>query len=350
MIDDDAVFWRGQDSGGRERRLVGKSPELKRALNLVQKVAKSDVAVLILGESGTGKELIARAVHTLSDRRDGPFVAVHCASIPETLLESELFGHERGAFTGAYTNKLGKFESADTGTLFLDEIGEAPSIIQVKLLRALQEREIERVGSTETTPIDVRIVSATNKDLREEIKKEIPEFRLDLYYRLSTVPIYLPPLRGRKGDIPLLVEHFITQACRTREGNGVTVSDEAMKQLVNYSWPGNVRELENVMNRAVVLQEDGIILPTHLWLSEPGISASNTDTAGVASLKSAAKEAERQLIIQALESNQWNKTKTAKSLGISYRSLMYKINEYNLRGLQKTKNVLAFPTSDLARN
>jgi len=344
--DDDAVFWSGQDSGGKERRLVGKSPELKRALSLVQKVAKSDVAVLILGESGTGKELIARAVHTLSEKCDGPFVAVHCASIPETLLETELFGHERGAFTGAYNNKIGKFESANKGTLFLDEIGEAPPIIQVKLLRALQEREIERVGSTETTPIDVRIVSATNKDLRAEIKKETPDFRLDLYYRLSTVPIYLPPLRDRKGDIPLLVEHFIKQASKTREGNEVIVSDEAMKQLINYSWPGNVRELENVINRAAVLQEDGIIRPTHLWLSEPGMSASNTATTGVASLKSAAKEAERKLIIQALETNQWNKTKTAKTLGISYRSLMYKINEYNLRSIQKSKSVLTFPKGE----
>lgn len=342
MIDNDAVFWSGQDSSEKDRRLVGQSPELKRALNLVQKVAKSDVAVLIIGESGTGKELIARAVHTLSDRNDGPFVAVHCASIPETLLESELFGYERGSFTGAYQRRVGKFEHANKGTLFLDEIGEAPAIIQVKLLRALQEREVERIGSNETIPIDVRIVSATNKDLREEIEKESSEFRLDLYYRLSTVPIYLPPLRNRKGDIPLLIKHFIEQACAKQGVDKVAVSDETMKQLSNYSWPGNVRELENVINRAVVLQEGGVILPSHLWLSEPRIAAAETDATGAASLKSAAKDAERKLIVQSLEANQWNKTKAAKALGISYRSLMYKMNEYNLRSLQKSRSPLPF--------
>ncbi|RKY04398.1 two-component system response regulator [Candidatus Poribacteria bacterium] len=322
--------------GGKRRALVGASPAFRRALELARKVAESDVTVMILGETGTGKELLARFIHFNSRRRSKPFVAVHCASIPETLLESELFGYEPGAFTGATRRKIGKFELADGGTLFLDEIGDMPLSMQVKLLRALQEREIERVGGLETIPVDVRVIAATNKNLLEEVRKG--SFRNDLYYRLSTVPIYLPPLRERREDIPLLVEYFIREISEEL-GVEVSVSEEAMEMLMEYPWPGNVRELENVVQRAVVLQTDGVIRPEHLWLSEGNPMRLEIEAMGgegrITDLKSAAKEAEKRAIIRALIANRWNKTKAAKQLGISYRALMYKIKEYGIRELEK---------------
>ncbi len=326
---------------GKHKAIVGASPTFMKALELAQKVAQSDVTVMILGETGTGKELLARFIHYNSKRRSAPFVPVHCASIPETLLESELFGYEPGAFTGANKRKMGKFERAHGGTLFLDEIGDMPLSMQVKVLRALQEREIERVGGLETINIDVRVIAATNRNLQEEV--ENGNFRNDLYYRISTVPIYLPPLRERKEDIPVLVEFFIREAVG-ENGPQVTVSDEAMEMMLEYTWPGNVRELENVVHRAVVLQTDGVIKPEHLWLSEKSPIAkgynteppkrSSSGTRKATDLRAAAKEAEKKAILQALIANKWNRTKTAKQLGISYRALMYKLKEYGLREME----------------
>jgi Nif-specific regulatory protein len=328
---------------GKHKAIVGASPAFKRALELAQRVAQSDVTVMILGETGTGKELLARYIHYNSKRRSSLFVAVHCASIPETLLESELFGYEPGAFTDAKRRKIGKFERAHGGTLFLDEIGDMPIAMQVKVLRVLQEREIERVGGLETINIDVRVIVATNRNLQEEVEKG--NFRNDLYYRVSTVPIYLPPLRERREDIPVLVEYFIRESIK-ENGATITISDEAMKMLMEYSWPGNVRELENVIQRAVVLQTDGVIKPEHLWLSERSPIAKGYETGPAkrasgkegqkktTDLKTAAKEAEKRAILQALIANKWNRTKTAKQLGISYRALMYKLKEYGLREME----------------
>ncbi len=341
QFNEDGACWSGIDHNGKRRVLVGQSVELEKAMELVERVADSDVSVLIQGENGTGKELIARAIHGLSPRKNGPFTAIHCASVPETLLESELFGFEQGSFTGAMRRKIGKFELANGGTLFLDEVGEAPLSIQVKLLRALQEREIERLGAIQPIPIDVHVISATNKDLREEVSKG--NFRKDLYYRLATVPIYLPPLRDRKGDIPLLVEYFVKRACEEHCRPMVSISDAAMQMLKSYAWPGNVRELENVITRAVVLQENRVIEPSDLWLAELDTPEPSTNDIQYRGLKSAAKEAEKALLLQALEANQWNKTRTAGQLGISYRSLMYKIKEYELREFQrKSEKIMPF--------
>lgn len=344
QLNGDGTYWSGTDHNGKQRFLVGQSPELKKALSVVEKVADSGVTVLIQGENGTGKELIARAVHSMSDRADGPFTAIHCASVPETLLESELFGFEQGSFTGAIRRKIGRFEQANGGTLFLDEIGEAPLSIQVKLLRALQEREVERIGAVQPIPIDVRVVAATNKDLHDEVRQA--NFRKDLYYRLSTVPIYLPPLRERRGDIPLLVQHFAERASREHGKSEVSITEEAMRTLQNYSWPGNVRELENVMTRAVVLQQNGRVDSSVLWLTEIDTHETSVTDLQHHGLKSAAKEAERTLLLQALETNQWNKTRTAEQLGISYRSLMYKIKEYRLREIQRqSEKIMSFSSS-----
>jgi two-component system response regulator AtoC len=240
--------------------IVGQSPEMQKVYELIHKVARSRATVLIRGESGTGKELVAKAIHESSDRAGGPFIAVSCAALPETLLESELFGHEKNAFTGATSQKPGRFELAHKGTLFLDEIAEVPPAIQVKLLRVLQNREFERLGGTRTIKVDVRLIAATNKDLEQMVKQGT--FREDLYYRLHVIQIYLPPLRERKEDIPLLVDHFL-QRYNAENGKQLkSASQEAMQMLMNYHWPGNVRELENAIERAVVLAE-----PDAEWLT-----------------------------------------------------------------------------------
>src|SRR5208282_5664102 len=245
--------------------IVGQSPGLREVLQLVEMVAASDSTVLLLGETGTGKELIARAIHNRSGRKQGAFVKLNCAAIPSGLLESELFGHERGAFTGAITQRIGRLELADQGTLFLDEIGDIPLELQPKLLRVLQEREFERLGSTKTKKVDVRVVAATHRALEEMIVEK--QFRLDLYYRLNVFPISIPPLRERPEDIPLLVRHFVRQSAQRMNKTIGAISSETMEALTRYPWPGNIRELQNVIERSVILYEKGNLSIKKCWLS-----------------------------------------------------------------------------------
>src|SRR5208282_3389511 len=245
--------------------IVGQSYSLQRVLQLVETVATGDSTVLLLGETGTGKELIARAIHNCSRRRDREFVKLNCAAIPSGLLESELFGHERGAFTGAITQKTGRVELADQGSLFLDEIGDIPLELQPKLLRVLQEREFERLGSTRTKKVDVRVVAATHRDLEEMIVEN--QFRQDLYYRLNIFPISIPPLRERREDIPLLVRHFVQQSAQRMNKTIGSISSETMEALTRYPWPGNIRELQNVIERSVIVHEKGSLSIKKCWLS-----------------------------------------------------------------------------------
>jgi two-component system, NtrC family, response regulator AtoC len=336
-------------------RLVGDSPAIRQVYAIIEKVANTPSTVLITGESGTGKELIARALHENSSRHGGPFIKINCAAIPKTLMESELFGYEKGAFTGAVGAKPGRFELAHAGTLFLDEIGEIPVEMQVKLLRVLQESEFERVGGIKTIKVDVRLVTATNRDLAAELATG--GFREDLYYRLNVVPIHLPPLRDRHLDIPLLVSHFITKF-NDRLRKGIThIEPEAVERLVGYNWPGNIRELENVIERTMLFCEGSVIrvanLPTELLGGGPGdertapSSPSQTNlpavthiptppqSEAVGSLKEAVKaeteRVERELIQRALDETGGNVTQAARRLKISRKSLQTKMKELGLR-------------------
>ncbi|GAB7026268.1 sigma-54-dependent transcriptional regulator [Geotalea toluenoxydans] len=311
--------------------IVSKNRHMQEIFGLVQKVADFKTTVLILGESGTGKELIARAVHRNSKRKSRPFVAVNCAAIPETLLESELFGHVRGAFTDALADKVGLFEQANGGTLFLDEIGEMPISLQVKLLRVLQDEEIRVVGGTTTKKIDVRVISATSKDLEHEITD--CRFREDLYFRLNVFTITLPPLRERQEDIPLLVDHFITKHSVNMSREEVACSPEALRVMLDYNWPGNVRELENCIERALVVCEKGTIAPDCLPEKITRHGSEHTPHKvdfGSLSIKQAEETVERELIRQALEKTGGNRTHAAKLLEISHRALLYKIKEYGM--------------------
>jgi len=303
--------------------IIGKSHKMQEVLALVKTVAKSNSTILIEGESGTGKELVARAIHNSSLRSEGPFVAVSCAALPESLLESELFGHEKGAFTGAIARKKGRFELANNGTLFLDEIGDISPKTQVGLLRILEEKEFRRVGGTEVIKTDVRIISATNKDLKKLVEQEI--FREDLYYRINVVSIQLPPLRERKQDIPLLVQHFLKKYCLENKKDLDGLSEEASRLLMKYDWPGNVRELENIIERAVVVAKGNIILPDDLPLlpSSEGRLEPTSDMS--------LQELEREHIVRVLQSNDWNITKTAKKLGIDRNTLSSKIKKYRIQ-------------------
>ena len=311
-----------QEKARREGLLVGgRSPAMRKVLELIDKVAPTDATVLVLGESGTGKELVARRIHHLSPRRDRPLVAVHCATFPENLLESELFGYERGAFTGATRRKVGHFEYADGGTIFLDEVGELPTSVQAKLLRFLQERQFTRIGGVEPVRVDVRVIAATNRDLEREVMEG--RFREDLFYRLNVFPIELPPLRERREDIPLLVEHFLRQRNRPPD----VVSPEAMEALLTYDWPGNVRELENVIERALILAGEERITPDLLPFGRPKAGAKvELPDEGVN-----LEEVERELIIQALEKTGWNKAKAAKLLGISRRRLYSRMEALGIK-------------------
>ncbi len=303
------------------RSLVGNSAALRQSLELVGQVASTDATVLLTGESGTGKELVARMVFERSERSDGPFVAVNCAALPESILESELFGYEQGAFTGANQRRIGRFEAADGGTIFLDEIGELSPQVQVKLLRVLQEGEFERLGSNDTIRVDVRVVAATNRDLEEELAAG--NFREDLYYRLNVVNIGLPPLRDRLEDVPLLSEHFLN---RYREKNRRDIhgfSREALDALSNYSWPGNVRELENVVERAVVLDKDGVIDINDLPQNVAETSAE--PRALTIPLGTSLDEIERQVIAETLRMTSGDKKLAAKLLGIATRTIYRKI-------------------------
>ena len=311
--------------------LVGQSDQMKEVFRTVEKVAGYKTTVLIDGESGTGKELLARAIHYNSPRAGKPFVAINCGAIPENLLESELFGYRKGAFTDAIRSKKGLFEEAHEGTLFLDEIGELPLLLQVKLLRALQEEEIRRIGDTQDIKIDVRIVAATVHDLAQKVHDG--SFRSDLYYRLNVLSLHVPPLWKRKGDIPLLINHFLHKFNQKLGTNIEKISPEAYEILLDYRWPGNVRELENIIERTMILSSDNTItdesLPPELRES-PAVSAAPPDPEEL-SLKKASRALEVELIKKALKATDGNHTHTAKLLEISHRALLYKLKEYNLR-------------------
>jgi nitrogen regulation protein NR(I) len=328
--------------------LVGASPSMRTIYDMVARVADSPSTVLITGESGTGKELIAKALHRGSSRRDRPLIKVNCAAIPKDLVESELFGYQRGAFTGAVGDKPGRFELADGGTLFLDEIGEIPVEIQVKLLRAIQESEFERVGGIKTIKVDVRLIAATNRELKTLIAEG--RFREDLYYRLAVVPIALPPLRERREDIPLLVHHFIEKYDR-RLGKSVEgIDDDALQLLVDYAWPGNIRELENLMERSVLfadgpsihvtslpdsLRETGAGAPTPIAAVGPlGAIAAPSGASMKEIVRQAQAELERELISRALDETGGNVTRAAKRLQISRKSLQVKMKELGLRDVE----------------
>ncbi len=308
--------------------IIGESPAMKEIFEVVQQVAPTRATVLVLGESGTGKELIAKAVHQLSPRAKMPFVTVHCAALAPTLLESELFGHEKGAFTGAHEKRIGRFEQAQGGTLFLDEIGEIDATIQVKLLRFLGERTFERVGSNKTLSADVRLVAATNKNLEELVKAG--EFREDLFFRLRVVEIELPPLRERAGDVPLLAQSFLREFAQE---NGKPVNDftaDALQALMNYSWPGNVRELRTAMEHAVVLCRGDKISARDLPPSVRGGAAGSAPLLARNDLT--VKEAEKQLIIRALKETNGNRTLAAKRTGMSRRTFHRKLHTHHLEG------------------
>lgn len=303
--------------------IIGTSDKMQEVFEAVHRVADSKATVILYGESGTGKELIAKAVHYMSPRAKEPFVKFNCASIPEGLLESELFGHEKGAFTGAISARKGRFELADSGTILLDEVGDLPLNLQPKILRVLQEREFERVGSERTTKVDVRLVAATSRNLEELILKG--KFREDLFYRLNVVPIFMPPLRERKEDIPLLVESFLKRFNEENNKN-VSLSPEALRVLVDYSWPGNVRELENAMERLVVMSGRDVIKPTDLPInikipSHNGILQKESLMAGI-------EDIERSSILDALEKSGGVQVKAARMLGITPRQIGYKIKKY----------------------
>jgi two-component system response regulator HydG len=315
----------------REQRgfgtIVGSSLPIQRLAGMVSRVAASDATVLIEGESGTGKELVARAIHAESARASHPFVGINCAALPETLLESELFGHVKGAFTGAVVAKKGLFEEASQGTLFLDEIGDTPPPIQAKLLRVLQEREIRRVGSTSPIRIDVRLLAATNRRLEELVREG--RFREDFYYRLNVVALQIPPLRERREDIPLLAAHFLTRSAK-RHGRPVpTLSPEAMALLFDHHWPGNVREMENAIERAVLLTETDTIFPGDLPPSLRGAPASGVSPE--ATLKPRRLEdVEREHILRTLDAHAWNQARAAEVLGIGRNTLWRKLKDYGV--------------------
>jgi PAS domain S-box-containing protein len=308
-------------------QLIGQSPSMRDVYRRLKLAADSEVAVLVTGESGTGKELAAKAIHRQSRRRDKPFLAINCSAIPEPLLESELFGHVRGAFTGATSDKVGLFEAADQGTLFLDEIGDVSPAVQVKLLRVLQEHEVRRIGDNHTRPVDVRLITATNKDLRKLLANET--LREDFYYRIHVFEIHLPPLRQRKEDIPLLVDHFLTELCHHRTSQPPGVSRDAMQQLMEYDWPGNVRELRNAMEHAcVTLSGDRVTyldLPPEVRMPR-GTSAIHQQRTPL----STDEATERDQIVAALKQTGGNRTKAAEMLGTSRVTLWKKINKYSI--------------------
>jgi two-component system response regulator FlrC len=310
------------------RQIVSKDPRMLRLMEMARTVADSKAAVLIAGESGTGKELFARFLHENSSRSGGPFVAVNCASLPEGLLESELFGHEKGAFTGAISRKLGKFELASGGTILLDEISEMDIALQAKLLRVLQEGEIDRVGGRTPVPVDVRVISTSNRDLGEHIKQG--NFREDLFYRLNVIPLRIPPLRERPGDLMLLAQHFLEQYAADNNRGSLALNEETKRLIQNHSWPGNVRELQNAMERAVLLCAGKAISPADLMFegSQPAAEAAPLAGLEAGGPPPTLRDAEKELIRVALDHTDGNRTHAAKVLGISVRTLRNKLNEY----------------------
>jgi DNA-binding NtrC family response regulator len=331
-------------------QIIGEDKKILAVENQIKKIAPTDATVLLMGESGTGKELFARAIHDLSKRKEKPFVAINCAAIPETLLENELFGHEKGAYTGAYSSKMGKFEMAHRGTLFLDEIGDLSHNVQVKLLRVIETKQFERVGGTRTVEVDVRIVAATNKDLKRSVQEKA--FREDLYFRISVVPVIIPPLQERPSDIPPLVKHFAEKFAREFKKKKLTVSEEAVQLLQKYPWPGNVRELENCIERAAILVEGEVIEPQHLnlqWdpskskgqkqegkslLAYPGEMMVLESALRSGSLEESKKQgietAEKIRIMEALKEADRDGEKASELLDISEKELSRKMKEYKL--------------------
>jgi DNA-binding NtrC family response regulator len=318
-------------------RIIGDDPKLKGVIQQLHRASGTDATVLLEGESGTGKELFARSLHALSPRAEGPFVAINCAAIPDTLLETELFGHEKGAFTGAAARKPGRFELAHRGTLFLDEIGDLPLGLQAKILRALEERRFERVGGTQSLHVDVRVVAATNRNLKQSVAAR--QFREDLYFRLSVFPIMIPPLRERADDIPILATHFVEKFCRDMNKKALGLSLAALEELKTYAWPGNVRELQNCIERAVILCEGDAIQPRHLNLSFAGVSApppvspwDQVDLSGTLAdaVRRATAEVERRKIEQAVRDSGNNRQRAADILQVNYKTLAQKLRDYGL--------------------
>ena len=314
--------------------IIGQSRKMREVFDLVRKVADCDSTILLNGETGTGKGMVARAIHNRSKRRDKPFISINCGAIPENLLESELFGHVRGAFTGATSSKQGKFELADGGTILLDEIGDMSSDLQVKVLKVLEEGEFEQVGGSKTLKVDVRIIAATHRDLSEEVQKG--NFREDLYYRLYVIPMMLPALRDRKSDIPYLISHFMEHSNQKNDRDVKEITEEALAMMMSYSWPGNVRELKNMVERLVVLKGSGKIsardLPLELKSThkfEPSATIEISDE-GIC-LNSAVTEFEKALILQSLEKTKWVKNKAAKLLHLNRTTLVEKIKRHHLQ-------------------
>jgi len=310
--------------------IIGHDPKMLRVFDLIEAVADTPTTVLITGESGTGKSLVARAIHQRSNRQGGPFVEVACGALPETLLESELFGHVRGAFTGAVGDKAGKFKQADAGTIFLDEISTATPALQVKLLRVLQDFEFEPVGGTKTDQVDVRCILATNQDLEAEVRKGT--FRQDLYYRVNVVTVHLPPLRERLGDIPLLADHFLARHCERTGRNVVGFADEAMRHLQSYTWPGNVRQLENALERAVILTKHATVTPDDLPDDMRAVGAGGDGDGRILPLKEALEKPERETIERALAAYHGSRQATADALGINRTTLYKKMKRYSIEG------------------
>jgi DNA-binding NtrC family response regulator len=314
----------------RFENIVGQSRKMRDVFDLAFRVAQSDSTILLAGESGTGKELLAKAIHQNSGRAKKPFVTINCGAIPETLVESELFGHRKGSFTGAVADRIGKFEAANEGTVFLDEVSELEPDVQVKLLRVLQEREIDKVGDPRPLRVNVRVIAATNRDLRNLVEDK--QFREDLFYRLSVIAIDLPPLRERKEDLPLLVEHFIRKCCDRQKTATVSVSPETLEILTRYAWPGNVRELENLMERLSVLREGSVVLPEHLPTEflhrKPRIAkvALELPDEGID-----LEEVEKEILLQALQRYRWNQTHAARYLNISRKTLIYRMEKFGIR-------------------
>lgn len=338
--------------------IVGNSPAIQAVFEIAKKAASSDSTVIIFGESGTGKELIARALHHNSSRINNPFIAVNCAAIPNDLLESELFGYEKGAFTGAMQTRVGRFELATDGTVFLDEIGDMPLPLQVKLLRVLAEQEIDRIGGNKSIKIDARVIAATNRNLEDDVKNG--KFREDLFYRLNVIPIYMPPLRERRTDIPLLVNYFLQSFNKKRNKAVKGVSDQAMEILVNYNWPGNIREMANFVERMVVLSNGHMLTPHDLpekvvtglsksdWDPSPPEPEPQEDPSEVLqkslkksffvglpeegiALKQVVEDFERELILEALEKTEWVKNKAAILLGLNRTTLVEKLKKLNIK-------------------
>ena len=326
------------ENENRFKDIIGQSEKMRKIFRIIQKVADSDSTIIIHGESGTGKGLVARAIHQNSHRKNKPFIPINCGAIPENLLESELFGHVRGAFTGATSPKPGKFELADGGTVFLDEIGDMSPELQVKVLRVLEDKEFEQVGGCKTIKVDVRIIAATHRNLEEEVQKE--NFREDLFYRLNVIPVYLPPLRERKSDVNLLIHHFLKHFNAKNSKSVEGVSDNAMQIMKCYCWPGNVRELKNIVERIVVLKEAGEILsedlPESLKLRKTPAPRPSIDISddGIC-LSTAVSEFEKTLILQSLEKTEWIKNKAARLLKLNRTTLVEKIKRHHLEESKK---------------